>query len=187
MFEITSAYATCGLSLGTPQKNTSLVGVLGTLSKLIIIVVMVRGRHRGLPLAIDRSVMLPNEALQMDENESVRLARHPTRSTMSARGGGLESVRPETDLERFQRQQDASGEQDFGFSFTQPAAVQPTLGRPSESEEESSSSKEAVPEATEMKDLSSTDARVRRGSTITIQSPEGAGEEAASRRVGEAQ
>lgn len=33
------------------QKNTSLAGVLRTLSKLILCLVMIRGRHRGLPLA----------------------------------------------------------------------------------------------------------------------------------------
>lgn len=178
MFEITSAYATCGLSLGTPQKNTSLVGVLGTLSKLIVIIVMVRGRHRGLPLAIDRSVMLPNELqnLQFEETESVRLARRASRSTMSARGGGLESVRPETDLERLQRQREASGDQDFGFSYTNPVN-QPARGRLSESEEESSSSKaskEVGSEASEMRQLSGTAARPRQDSTMTIQGPKDA-------------
>ena len=31
------------------------------LSKLIICAVMLRGRHRGLPVAIDRAIMLPSE------------------------------------------------------------------------------------------------------------------------------
>lgn len=31
------------------------------LSKLVVCVVMLRGRHRGLPVAIDRAIMLPHE------------------------------------------------------------------------------------------------------------------------------
>lgn len=34
-----------------------------TLSKLIIILVMIRGRHRGLPVALDRAVLMPSEFL----------------------------------------------------------------------------------------------------------------------------
>lgn len=38
------AYGTVGLSLGTPIKNTSLSGDLRTLSKLILVAVMIRGK-----------------------------------------------------------------------------------------------------------------------------------------------
>ena len=80
MFEVSSSYGTVGLSLGTPlvslpattprthiharasQASTSLSGAFRTLSKLVIIFVMIRGRHRGLPIAIDRAVTLPSEA-----------------------------------------------------------------------------------------------------------------------------
>ena len=34
-----------------------------TLSKLVISVVMLRGRHRGLPVALDRAVLMPSEFL----------------------------------------------------------------------------------------------------------------------------
>ena len=34
-----------------------------TLSKLIVCLVMLRGRHRGLPVALDRAVLLPSEFL----------------------------------------------------------------------------------------------------------------------------
>ncbi|THH06536.1 hypothetical protein EW145_g4017 [Phellinidium pouzarii] len=61
IFEIISAYSTVGLSLGVPFANFSFSGALTPLSKLIICAVMLRGRHRGLPVAIDRAVMLPNE------------------------------------------------------------------------------------------------------------------------------
>ena len=43
---------------GLVQGNYSLSGALSPLSKLIIIIVMLRGRHRGLPAAIDRAIML---------------------------------------------------------------------------------------------------------------------------------
>jgi len=61
LFETVSAYGTVGLSLGIPTANYSLSGALHTLSKLILCVVMLRGRHRGLPVALDRAVMLPHE------------------------------------------------------------------------------------------------------------------------------
>ncbi|TBU40177.1 cation transport protein-domain-containing protein [Dichomitus squalens] len=61
LFELVSAYGTVGLSLGLPNANYSFSGALRPLSKLIICAVMLRGRHRGLPVAIDRAVMLPIE------------------------------------------------------------------------------------------------------------------------------
>ncbi|GAB1725129.1 hypothetical protein NU195Hw_g6849t1 [Hortaea werneckii] len=63
MFETVSAYGNVGLSLGVPGKTTSLCGDFHTLSKLILIPVMLRGRHRILPLAIDRSIILPGQSL----------------------------------------------------------------------------------------------------------------------------
>ncbi|KAF8891820.1 cation transport protein-domain-containing protein [Infundibulicybe gibba] len=61
LFELVSAYGTVGLSLGIPTQNYSFSGAFRPLSKLIICLVMIRGRHRGLPVAIDRAVMLPSE------------------------------------------------------------------------------------------------------------------------------
>lgn len=63
LFEVTSAYGTVGLSTGVPYDNYSLSGAFQTTSKVIMLFVMVRGRHRGLPLAIDRSILLPGEEL----------------------------------------------------------------------------------------------------------------------------
>ncbi|GJN85671.1 hypothetical protein PLIIFM63780_009241 [Purpureocillium lilacinum] len=60
-FEVTSAYGNVGLSLGYPDVATSLSGLFGTFSKLVICAMMIRGRHRGLPYALDRAVMLPDE------------------------------------------------------------------------------------------------------------------------------
>ncbi|KAK0227557.1 potassium transporter [Armillaria fumosa] len=63
LFELVSAFSGIGLSLGLPSDNMSFVGAMRPLSKLVIIVVMVRGRHRGLPVAIDRAVKLPHELM----------------------------------------------------------------------------------------------------------------------------
>ncbi|KAJ7125143.1 cation transport protein-domain-containing protein [Mycena epipterygia] len=61
VFELVSAYGTVGLSLGIPTQNYGFSGAFTPLSKLIVCLVMIRGRHRGLPVAIDRAVMLPME------------------------------------------------------------------------------------------------------------------------------
>ncbi|KDQ63183.1 hypothetical protein JAAARDRAFT_29190 [Jaapia argillacea MUCL 33604] len=61
MFEIVSAYATVGLSLGIPTENYSFSGALEPGSKLILCAVMLRGRHRDLPVAVDRAILLPHE------------------------------------------------------------------------------------------------------------------------------
>lgn len=61
LFELVSAYGGVGLSLGVPYDNYSLSGAFRPLSKLIVCFVMLRGRHRGLPVAIDRAVLLPFE------------------------------------------------------------------------------------------------------------------------------
>ncbi|THV06206.1 hypothetical protein K435DRAFT_773402 [Dendrothele bispora CBS 962.96] len=80
IFELVSAYGTVGLSLGLPIANYSFAGALRPLSKLIICVVMIRGRHRGLPVAIDRAVMLPMEFERHDESEEFlpSYARQPS-------------------------------------------------------------------------------------------------------------
>ncbi|KAI7116908.1 hypothetical protein KC337_g16197 [Hortaea werneckii] len=67
LFEVTSAYGNVGLSLGTNSTYTSLSGDFHTLSKLVICAMMIRGRHRGLPYALDRAVMLPGEGLEREE------------------------------------------------------------------------------------------------------------------------
>lgn len=48
-------------SPSSTQANYSFSGALHTLSKLILCAVMIRGRHRGLPVALDRAVLLPHE------------------------------------------------------------------------------------------------------------------------------
>ncbi|KZT28729.1 TrkH-domain-containing protein [Neolentinus lepideus HHB14362 ss-1] len=70
-FELVSAYGTVGLSLGIPTANYSFAGALRTLSKLILCAVMLRGRHRGLPVALDRAVLLPSEFRPREERQEV--------------------------------------------------------------------------------------------------------------------
>ncbi|KZT21063.1 hypothetical protein NEOLEDRAFT_1139908 [Neolentinus lepideus HHB14362 ss-1] len=88
IFELVSAYGTVGLSLGLPSANYSFSGALRPLSKLIICFVMIRGRHRGLPVAIDRAVMLPFEFnSQGDENTTGEATAAETRTLRSMRSG----------------------------------------------------------------------------------------------------
>ena len=74
LFEVTSGYGTVGLSTGVPYDSYSLSGAFHKLSKVIMLFVMIRGRHRGLPLAIDRSILVPGEELlhKMDEEYNHR-------------------------------------------------------------------------------------------------------------------
>ncbi|CAG8019797.1 unnamed protein product, partial [Penicillium salamii] len=66
LFEVVSAYGNVGLSLGYPTVSTSLSGEFTVFSKLVVCVMMVRGRHRGLPYKLDRAIVLPGERLEED-------------------------------------------------------------------------------------------------------------------------
>lgn len=50
-----------GLSLGYPTVDTGFSGVFNTFSKTVICLLMLRGRHRGMPSRIDRAIMLPGD------------------------------------------------------------------------------------------------------------------------------
>lgn len=63
LFEVVSAYACVGLSLGYTTINGALAGEFNVVSKLTLIALMIRGRHRGLPYEIDRAIMLPSEKM----------------------------------------------------------------------------------------------------------------------------
>ncbi|KDQ09512.1 hypothetical protein BOTBODRAFT_148102 [Botryobasidium botryosum FD-172 SS1] len=80
VFEMVAAYSGVGLSLGIPTQNYSFSGALRKLSKIIVMVLMVRGRHRELPLAIDRAIMLPHE-FNKAENEKLDEDDRMPRST----------------------------------------------------------------------------------------------------------
>ncbi|KAF5022486.1 hypothetical protein F66182_5458 [Fusarium sp. NRRL 66182] len=61
LFECVSAYCNVGLSLGYPTIASSFCTEFSTFSKLVICAMMIRGRHRGLPYALDRAIVLPTE------------------------------------------------------------------------------------------------------------------------------
>jgi Trk-type K+ transport system membrane component len=83
VFEVVSAYGCVGISVGLPTQAYSFCGAWQTGSKLVLCLVMLRGRHRGLPVALDRAVRLPGEHLHKDEEED-----HRIRQTMSRRVSG---------------------------------------------------------------------------------------------------
>ena len=73
IFEVISAYGCVGISVGLPNVAYSFCGGWHALSKLILCAVMIRGRHRGLPVAIDRAVLLPGEELGVAEEEDAAI------------------------------------------------------------------------------------------------------------------
>ncbi|TPR10405.1 hypothetical protein CAN33_0021990 [Aspergillus niger] len=81
LFEVVSAYGTVGLSLGYPGVNASFSSQFQVLSKLVIIAMQIRGRHRGLPYALDRAILLPSESL--NQNEIADAERRMRRRTSS--------------------------------------------------------------------------------------------------------
>lgn len=81
IFEVISGYGCVGISVGLPDQDYSFSGGWHVVSKLILCAVMIRGRHRGLPVAIDRAVLLPGEHLAAAEEEDaqIRLERSMSR------------------------------------------------------------------------------------------------------------
>jgi Trk-type K+ transport system membrane component len=78
-FEIVSAYGNVGLSLGYPTNSASLSGQFTVFSKLVVCAMMIRGRHRELPHALDRAITLPieqnDERFDSREMKNLRLDR----------------------------------------------------------------------------------------------------------------
>ena len=67
IFEIVSAHGTVGFSLG--YKDVSVSGGFSTLGKLIMIVLMIRSRHRSMPYSIDRAVILRGKDITRRDKE----------------------------------------------------------------------------------------------------------------------
>lgn len=82
LFEIVSGYGCVGISVGLQNEAYSFSGSWHVLSKLILCFVMLKGRHRGLPVAIDKAVLLPGEAHEKAEEADgrIRLARTMSRN-----------------------------------------------------------------------------------------------------------
>ncbi|KAI1614929.1 cation transport protein-domain-containing protein [Exophiala viscosa] len=75
IFEVVSAYGCVGISTGVPWNAYSFSGAWHTASKLVLCAVMLRGRHRGLPVSIDRAILLPDETLAWAEEEDATKRR----------------------------------------------------------------------------------------------------------------
>lgn len=94
LFEVVSAYGTVGMSLGYASGSESLCSQFSVVGKLVIIAMMVRGRHRGLPYGLDRAILLPSESLNAKEAAAaeIELARGVSFMTAATRrnsGGSL--------------------------------------------------------------------------------------------------
>lgn len=85
LFEVVSAYGCVGLSMGVVNNSYSLAGGMHTGSKLILCMVIIRGRHRGLPVALDKAVRLPGEKLHKEEEEDFRIRRTKTMDRIASR------------------------------------------------------------------------------------------------------
>ncbi|KAF4962760.1 hypothetical protein FSARC_9186 [Fusarium sarcochroum] len=85
LFEVVSAYGCVGLSMGIPGKSYSMVGGMHRGSKFVLCLVILRGRHRGLPVALDKAVRLPGEKLAREEEEDSKIRRTMTMDRMASR------------------------------------------------------------------------------------------------------
>jgi hypothetical protein len=83
LFEIVSGYTNIGLSIGLPGHSFSFVGGWYTGSKLVMILMMIRGRHRGLPVALDHAVKLPGWDNVKKQNEDAEIRRSLGKSRTS--------------------------------------------------------------------------------------------------------
>ncbi|EXJ55136.1 hypothetical protein A1O7_08061 [Cladophialophora yegresii CBS 114405] len=94
IFEVISAYGCVGISVGVPWNNYSFCGAWHLTSKLVLCAVMLRGRHRGLPVSIDRAILLPDESLAWAEEEDAHKRTTSFASEVTTRSGDV--VRPPT-------------------------------------------------------------------------------------------
>lgn len=84
MFEIVSGYTNIGLSTGLPDQSYSFCGGWYTGSKLVMIMMMIRGRHRGLPVALDHAVKLPgwDNVKKQDQDAEIRRSLGRSRASL---------------------------------------------------------------------------------------------------------
>jgi len=94
LFEVVSAYGGVGLSAGYPTVFTSFSTVWSPFSRFLIIIIMIMGRHRGLPFSLDRALLLPSvqpfkkfelSSIQksLDERSNIELSKNDKLSTDS--------------------------------------------------------------------------------------------------------
>lgn len=84
MFEIVSGYTNIGLSTGLPDQSYSFCGGWYAGSKLVMILMMIRGRHRGLPVALDHAVKLPgwDNVKKQDQDAEIRRSLGRNRASL---------------------------------------------------------------------------------------------------------
>lgn len=75
IFEAVSAYSCVGVSFGYPGQSYSFCGAWHTFSKLLLIAVALRGRHRGLSVIIANADLFP-EPRGITEEEKTRLEKN---------------------------------------------------------------------------------------------------------------
>lgn len=94
LFEVVSAYGTVGMSLGYPSVNASLCSQFSVVGKLVLIAMMIRGRHRGLPYGLDRAILLPSESLNAREaaDADARMARLQSHTSVATAGARAPST-----------------------------------------------------------------------------------------------
>lgn len=90
-----SAYGTVGLSLGYPGIDASFSAEFSTISKLVVIAMQIRGRHRGLPYALDKAILLPSEGLHRKEEEEAKRRR---RASVQSTSSEVAASRKEEDI-----------------------------------------------------------------------------------------
>ncbi|MCJ1261314.1 hypothetical protein MMC22_001178 [Lobaria immixta] len=90
LFDIISAFGNMGVSTGVPYDDFSFCGAWHSASKCVLILVMLRGRHRSLPVAIDRAVLLPGKGLmkRMDRELSGPRRNQAASSSRNREGNG---------------------------------------------------------------------------------------------------
>ena len=82
-FEVSSAFGTVGLSTGFPGANYSYSGAFYGLSKFLIILTFLAGRHRGLPALFDSTITVAGEIERKSRTFSLDQARaRPSKLTI---------------------------------------------------------------------------------------------------------
>ena len=99
LFEIVSAYGTVGLSLGYPNIDASFSAKFSVVSKLVIIAMQIRGRHRGLPYELDRAILLPSESLHEKEDADASKRMHRRDSNLGSEAAGSPFSRTPTNAQ----------------------------------------------------------------------------------------
>lgn len=68
IFECISAYSCVGVSVGFPGQSFAFCGAWHPVSKLLLMAISLRGRHRGLSVIIDHTALFPQPPGGTEEN-----------------------------------------------------------------------------------------------------------------------